>query len=150
MQISLLKEIQQETGMSILFISHDLSLVSEICNRVLVMYQGNIVEQGEADAIFKNPQNNYTKALIQSKPSIDVRLKKLPSVKDFIENTVETEIYTPEERKAFHQKTYAQKPLLEIIDLKKYYLGNKKWWFQKDTYVKADSPTNPSVSPAYN
>lgn len=135
--ISLLKEIQQETGMSILFISHDLSLVSEICNRVVVMYQGNIVEQGEADDIFKNPQNNYTKALIQSKPSIDVRLKKLPSVKDFIENTVETEIYTQEEREAFHQKTYAQKPLLEIIDLKKYYLGNKKWWFQKDTYVKA-------------
>lgn len=135
--IILLKELQQETGMSILFISHDLSLVSEICDRVVVMYQGNIVEQGKATSLFKNPQNNYTKALIQSKPNIHLRLKKLPSVKDFIENTVETEIYTDTERKAFHQKTYAQKPLLEIIDLKKYYLGNKKWWFQKDTFVKA-------------
>lgn len=135
--IALLKELQQETGMSILFISHDLSLVSEICDRVVVMYQGNIVEQGNAKALFENPQNNYTKALIQSKPSIKVRLKKLPSVKDFIENTVETEVYTDAEREAFHQKIYAQKPLLEIIDLKKYYLGNKKWWFQKDTFVKA-------------
>jgi peptide/nickel transport system ATP-binding protein len=135
--ISLLKEIQQETGMSILFISHDLSLVSEICNRVVVMYQGNIVEQGVARTIFENPQNNYTKALIQSKPSIAVRLKKLPSVKDFIEDSVETEIYSSEERAAFHTKTYAQKPFLEIINLKKYYSNNKKWWFQKDTYVKA-------------
>ncbi len=135
--ITLLKELQQETGMSILFISHDLSLVSEICNRVVVIYQGNIAEQGKATSLFENPQNNYTKALIQSKPNIKVRLKKLPSVKDFIENTVETEIYTDAERLAFHQKTYAKKPLLEIIDLKKYYLGNKKWWFQKDTFVKA-------------
>jgi peptide/nickel transport system ATP-binding protein len=135
--IALLKGVQQETRMSILFISHDLSLVSEICDRVIVMYQGNIVEQGSSQSLFENPQNNYTKALIQSKPSIKVRLKKLPSVKEFIENTVETEIYTDTEREAFHQKTYAQKPLLEIIDLKKYYLGNKKWWFQKDTFVKA-------------
>ena len=135
--ISLLKELQLETGMSILFISHDLSLVSEICNRVVVMYQGNIVEQGNAKTLFENPKNNYTKALIQSKPSIDIRLKKLPSVKDFIENTVSTELYSEKERQEFHKKTYAQKPLLEIVDLKKYYLGNKKWWFQKDRFVKA-------------
>ena len=135
--IALLKELQEETGMSILFISHDLSLVSEICDRVLVMYQGSIVEQGNAKALFNKPQNNYTKALVQSKPRINVRLKKLPSVKDFIENTVDTEIYNDKERTDFHKKIYAQQPLLEIIDLKKYYLGNKKWWFQKDTFIKA-------------
>jgi peptide/nickel transport system ATP-binding protein len=50
--------------MSIIFISHDLSLVSEIAHRVLVMYQGEIVEQGEVKQIFKNPEHNYTKALI--------------------------------------------------------------------------------------
>lgn len=135
--ITLLKELQQETGMSVLFISHDLSLVSEICDRVVVMYQGNIVEQGNGKVLFENPKNNYTKALIKSKPSIDVRLKKLPSVKDFMEDTVENEIYTDAERNDFHKKTYSQNPLLEIIDLKKHYLGNKKWWFQKDAYVKA-------------
>jgi len=135
--IKLLKELQQETGMSILFISHDLSLVSEICDRVVVMYQGNIVEQGNSKELFKNPQNNYTKALIQSKPSIDFRLKKLPSVVDFIEKTVENELYTTAERAEFHSELYAKKPLLEIIDLKKHYIGNKNWWFQKDTFVKA-------------
>ena len=135
--IRLLKELQQETGMSILFISHDLSLVSEICDRVVVMYQGNIVEQGYATQVFENPQNNYTKALIQSKPSIEFRLKKLPSVKDFIEDTVKNEIYTDSERKKFHSEMYSKKPLLEINHLKKYYLGNKNWWFQKDNFVKA-------------
>lgn len=52
--IQLLKDIQLETGMSIIFISHDLSLVSDIAHRVLVMYKGAIVEQGEVDQIFKN------------------------------------------------------------------------------------------------
>ncbi|MFT5791954.1 MAG: peptide/nickel transport system ATP-binding protein, partial [Saprospiraceae bacterium] len=56
--INLLKEIQQETGMSIIFISHDLSLVSAIAHRVVVMYQGEIVEQGEVKQIFKNPRHN--------------------------------------------------------------------------------------------
>ena len=50
--------------MSILFISHDLSLVSEIADRVIVMYKGKIVERGTAASIFKNPQEEYTKALI--------------------------------------------------------------------------------------
>ena len=50
--IYLLKGLQQETGMSILFISHDLALISEICNRVLVMYKGEIVEQGSVSQIF--------------------------------------------------------------------------------------------------
>ncbi len=135
--ILLLKELQQETEMSIIFISHDLSLVSEICNRVLVMYKGKIVEQGNVTTLFTTPQNNYTKALLASKPSNTERLKKLPTVKDFIENTVEKNVYTSSERAVFHEKIYAKKPLLSIKNLKKEYLGNKKWWFQKDTFVKA-------------
>jgi len=135
--VKLLKELQEETQMSILFISHDLSLISEICDRVAVMFKGKIVEQGNSDSLFDNPQHNYTKALIQSKPSITKRLKKLPFVKDFIENTVEHAIYSDEERRQFHKKLYAQKPLLEIINLKKHFVGNKAWWFQKDTFIKA-------------
>ena len=135
--IKLLKELQQETQMSILFISHDLSLISEICDRVAVMYKGKIVEQGISNELFSTPQNNYTKALILSKPSHTKRLKKLPSVKDFIENTVNNDVYTSEERAQFHEKIYAQKPLLEIKNLKKHFVGNKAWWFQKDNFIKA-------------
>src|SRR5690606_3552274 len=86
--ILLLKELQQETKMSIIFISPDLSLVSEIANRVLVMYKGNIVEQGGVTEIFENPKHTYTKALITSRPSLDVRLKRLPTIQDYLEGTV--------------------------------------------------------------
>src|SRR5690606_12028266 len=78
--IELLKELQAKTKMSILFITHDLALISEIANRVLVMYKGAIVEQGNAWEIFNNPKDNYTKALISSRPSLDTRLKQLPTI----------------------------------------------------------------------
>lgn len=122
--ILLLKELQQETKMSILFISHDLSLVSEIANRVLVMYRGEIVEQGESAAIFANPQNTYTKALISSRPSLDVRLKRLPTIKDYLENTVNPEEVTPQQREARLEKLYSQTPLLEVINVEKEYVSS--------------------------
>ncbi|RZJ98890.1 MAG: ABC transporter ATP-binding protein, partial [Flavobacterium sp.] len=122
--ILLLKEIQQTTGMSILFISHDLALVSEIANRVLVMYKGEIVEQGNVETIFKNPQHIYTQALINSRPSLDVRLKRLPTIQDFLSQKVSSEEITPQERKEFHKNLYSQKPILEVINVEKEYLSS--------------------------
>jgi peptide/nickel transport system ATP-binding protein len=135
--IELLKELQQETKMSIIFITHDLALVSEIANTLIVMYQGKIVEQGNATQLFKTPQNNYTKALINSKPSLTQRVKKLPTVKDFIENTIQTAIYTNEERRDFHQKIYSKKPLLEVKNLATYFNANNSFFFGKKSEVKA-------------
>jgi len=135
--IELLKELQQETKMSIIFISHDLALVSEIADEVLVMYQGKIVEQGEVSQIFKNPTHNYTKALINSKPTLTQRLKRLPTVQDFIENTIQQEEYTKEERTAFHSKIYSKKPLLEIKNLATYFTSEKSWIFGEENIVKA-------------
>ena len=57
---------QQGAGLSILFICHDIALVQKFCGRVLVMYHGRIVEQGNPDAVIQNPQNDYTKRLIDS------------------------------------------------------------------------------------
>lgn len=121
--IQLLKDLQQETKMSILFISHDLSLVSEIANRVLVMYKGEIVEQGNAKAIFENPQHNYTKALIASRPSLEFRLKRLPTIQDFLNETSKSEIVSAEERKENQEKIYAKTPLLEVKNVEKEYLS---------------------------
>ena len=70
----LLKDLQQETGMSLLFISHDLALVSEIADRVVVMYKGDIVETGTVIEIFKNPKDEYTKALLASRPTLELSL----------------------------------------------------------------------------
>jgi peptide/nickel transport system ATP-binding protein len=136
--ILLLKELQQETKMSILFISHDLSLVSEIANRVLVMYKGEIVEQGKAKAIFENPQHNYTKALIASRPSLEFRLKRLPTIQDFLNDTSKSEIVTAEERKENQEKIYAKVPLLEVKNVEKEYLSTIGLFGKKQSFKAVD------------
>jgi peptide/nickel transport system ATP-binding protein len=122
--IQLLKELQRETKMSILFISHDLSLVSEIANRVLVMYKGQIVEQGIAKEIFEKPQHNYTKALIASRPSLDFRLKRLPTIQDFLRESFKSEIVSAEERNINQLKIYSKSPLLEVRNIEKDYFSS--------------------------
>ena len=133
--IRLLKELQSENKMSILFISHDLPLVSEIADDVIVIYKGEIIEQGKTKDIFKNPQKQYTKALINSKPSLTERLKKLPTVNDFIKKETFSEPYTKFERQKFHQKLYNSEPLLEIVNLKKYFYSHQG--LSKNLAIKA-------------
>jgi len=133
--IALLKELQVENKMSVLFISHDLPLVSEIADNVIVIYEGAIIEQGKTKNIFRTPQKQYTKGLINSKPSLSKRFKKLPTVSDFIEKNTFPEIYSTLERNQFHQKLYDAKPLLEIVNLKKYFESRKG--FSKNATIKA-------------
>jgi peptide/nickel transport system ATP-binding protein len=135
--ILLLKELQRETKMSIIFISHDLSLVSEIANKVVVMYQGKIVEQGTVQQVFKNAKHDYTKALINSKPSLDKRLKQLPTVSDFLNQTINDIVISKSERKGLHDKLYALPPLLELKHLKTYFDTNSSWFSSKRNIVKA-------------
>lgn len=134
--IELLKTLQEDNEMSIIFISHDLSLVSEIADRILVMYQGEIVEQGITQDIFKHPKHNYTQALIGSKPSLDIRLKQLPTISDFVNNTIVSAKITNEQRKECHKTLYSKPPLLEIINLEKEYIS-KAGFFGKSSKFKA-------------
>ncbi len=117
--LSLLKQLQQETEMSILFISHDLAVVSEISDRVIVMYRGKIVEQNTVQEIFMHPKENYTKALLASKPPVNDRPKKLATVKDFLGKSPEIVLENKEERQKRHEKIYAKPPLLEVENLEK-------------------------------
>lgn len=133
--ILLLKELQKQNNMSILFISHDLPLVSEIADDVIVIYKGRIIEKGKTIDVFQNPQKEYTKGLINSKPSLGERLKRLPTVDDFIKQEVATEVYTKRDRQQFHEQIYASKPLLEIVELKKYF--ETKHRFYKKPPIKA-------------
>lgn len=134
--IELLKILQKRQQMSVLFISHDLALVSEIADRVLVMFQGTIVEQNTTRQIFKNPQHSYTKALIMSRPSSEFRLKKLPTIKDILENTVDSGLISSEERAQFHRNMYEKLPILEVTDLSKTYFS-KVGWFSRQTPFEA-------------
>lgn len=139
--LALLKELQQETGMSVLFISHDLALISEISDRIAVMYKGKIVEQGSVEDVFLNPKDDYTRALIASRPSGDKRLKRLPTVKDFLEGNIRNEEEKREERKARHRKMYEQTPLLEIVNLNKQFISNSGW-LKKSQIVRAVNEVN--------
>ncbi|MEN8804178.1 MAG: ABC transporter ATP-binding protein [Wenyingzhuangia sp.] len=134
--VLLLKALQQETGMSILFITHDLALITEIAHHIVVMQKGKIVEQGSVHQVFLNPQEIYTKALINARPKMNIRLKELPSVTSYLEDDFFEEQYTPEERNLYHQKIYSQQPLLEVKNLKTYYFS-KNSWFSKGNVVKA-------------
>jgi len=83
--LQLIKDLQQEAGMGVIFISHDLGVVAEIADRVAIMYKGEIVEQNDVKSIFKNPQHTYTKALIACRPASHPKGEKLPVISDFFE-----------------------------------------------------------------
>ncbi|WP_271855341.1 ABC transporter ATP-binding protein [Patiriisocius marinus] len=134
--LELLKELQVAYGMSLLFISHDLSLVSEIVDSVLVMKDGYIVEQGLAKNVFNNPQHPYTKALLASRPSLNERLKQLPTIASIQDETFKKEIVGVNQRAIAHKKLYTKNPILEINNVSKTYI-TKGGLFNKDRNVKA-------------
>jgi oligopeptide/dipeptide ABC transporter ATP-binding protein len=68
--LELLKELQRDFGMSIIFVSHDLGVIAEVCHRVIVMYAGSIVETGEVNSVFSNPQHPYTRLLMETIPNL--------------------------------------------------------------------------------
>jgi oligopeptide/dipeptide ABC transporter ATP-binding protein len=78
--LRLLKEIQAETGLSIIFITHDFGIVAKMCDRVMVMYGGRVVESGPVRDIFNHPSHPYTHALLQSVPSLDERPERLYAI----------------------------------------------------------------------
>jgi len=82
--LHLIKELQQQTGMGVIFISHDLGVVAEIADRIAVMYKGEIVEENRTAAIFKNPQHLYTRGLLACRPINHQRGERLPVVSDFM------------------------------------------------------------------
>ena len=134
--IALLKTLQKEFKMSVVFISHDLALVSEIADRILVMYKGAIVEKGATKSVFKNPQKKYTKALIGVRPTIKGRLKRLPTISDFFSGIIPKAIITKTAREEKHEKIYSHPPLLEVLNLEKTYYS-KASFFGIKTALKA-------------
>jgi len=85
--LQLIKELQEEQKMGVIFITHDLGVVSEIADRIAVMYKGEIVETNSAKEIFVNPQHPYTKGLLACRPAFHQKGERLPVVSDFLETT---------------------------------------------------------------
>jgi peptide/nickel transport system ATP-binding protein len=150
--LELMKELQAEHDMSIIFISHDLGVIAEIAEKVIVMYKGKIVEQGNILDVYSNPQHPYTKGLLACRPPLDKRLYILPTVSDFMKPTqsgalsgaslklsdvVDKYVITPQARKEAHEKLYKQEPVLKIKDLKTYFPIKKGFFGKAESYVKA-------------
>lgn len=134
--LELLKELQQQMDMSVLFITHDLGVVAELAERVVVMYKGNIVEQGPVQQVFLHPQHPYTKGLLACRPPLDKRLSRLPVTRDFMETDAEGNIQekagavaevvnrlviSEGELKARQAKLAASPPLLEVHGLQTWF-----------------------------
>jgi peptide/nickel transport system ATP-binding protein len=130
--IELMRELQQSRDMGMIFISHDLGLVSEIADQVAVMYKGKIVEYGSASEIFTYPQHPYTKGLVACRPTLNRRPQKLLTVSDYMiteadskgqlvikakEPTIPKEV-TKEEISTRLENIISQTPLLQINHLK--------------------------------
>jgi peptide/nickel transport system ATP-binding protein len=137
--LQLLKGLQKETGMSLIFISHDLSLVSEIADRVLVMYKGDLVEEGTVTQVFKFPKADYTKALLASRPTLGERLEQLPTIASLANNTFKKAVVTPSQRAQRHKKIYTQEPFLKITNVSKEYYSNGGLFTKKRTVKAVDN-----------
>lgn len=86
--LDLIRELRDQRQMAVLFITHDLGVIAEIADEVLVMYRGKVVEQGDVLDIYENPQHPYTKGLLNCRPRLDTTFKRLPTVSDFMDSVI--------------------------------------------------------------
>ena len=150
--LDLLKELQQETGMSIIFITHDLGVIAELANNVLVMYKGKIVEKGVVKEVFKNPVHPYTKGLLACRPLLQTRLYKLPTISDFmtmnddgtiiekadsIEKVMTGFRIKDQEAEERRKQLYIKEPVLEVEDLSVIYPIKGGFFGKERGHVKA-------------
>ena len=134
--LQLMQKLQTEQEMGILFITHDLGVIAELADKVVVMYKGKIVEQGSVWDIFNNPQHPYTKGLLACRPPLDKRYTFLPTVSDFmqtddkgniVDNGVSVADFTKKlvisekTRIASQKALFAKEPVLTIKNLKTYF-----------------------------
>jgi len=89
--LELIRKLQAERQMAVLFITHDLGVIAEIAHDVAVMYRGKIVEYDSALNVFRNPQHPYTKGLLACRPRLDTARRRLPTVSDYMESKVDTD-----------------------------------------------------------
>jgi peptide/nickel transport system ATP-binding protein len=155
--IELLQKLKAQRNMSLIFISHDLGVISEIADRVLVMYKGEVVEEAPVKALFAKPKHPYTKGLLACRPSPDYHLKKLPVVSDFfnidtkqsvsIEKIREQYIYPIKEIEERKKKLYSQPSLLKIKALNTWFPAGRNFFGKPKEVIKAVNEVSFDVYP---
>ena len=138
--LDLLADLQKKYQMSILFITHDLGVIADIADEVVVMYRGDIVEKGSTEQIFTKPQHPYTKGLLACRPSLERNPRRLPVVSDFMtsdgqEKQLNVEIL--KQQKQTRVVEDSQSELLKIENVKKHFPLQKGFFGGVKSWVKA-------------
>jgi peptide/nickel transport system ATP-binding protein len=169
--LQLIRDLRREYGTAVLFITHDLGVVAEIADRILVMYRGKVVEQGTVLDIFTNPHHPYTKGLLACRPRLSIGKTRLPVVADFMQtdaagNLVARPLETINEplkafpaelqtnsdtAKAFpveqNSRSTASAPLLQVEDLRVYFPIRKGFFSRTTDFVRAVDDVSFTIHP---
>ena len=160
--LQLMQKLQSEHNMGIIFITHDLGVIAELADKVVVMYKGKIVEQGSVWDIFKNPKHPYTKGLLACRPPLDKRYTFLPTVSDFmqtdkqgniIDNNITVEEFTKgliiskKSREKKQALIFEKNPVLKIKNLKTFFPIKGGFFGRVSKYVKAVNNVSFDVYP---
>jgi peptide/nickel transport system ATP-binding protein len=164
--LDLMRHLRDENNMSIIFITHDFGVIAEIADRVAVMYHGKIVEEGTVWDIFSNPQHPYTKGLLACRPRLDLKLRVLPVVSDFMGKDEEGNLFekplnkftsvgeaillnfvTDEEIEERQVELSKMKPHLQVKNLKTYFPISHGIFGKVTGYVKAVDDVSFDVYP---
>jgi len=150
--LELMNDLKSELDSSIIFITHDLGVIGEIADRVIVMYRGAIVETGSVLEIFREPKHPYTRSLLACRPPLRKRLSKLPTVSDFmkededgnitelsasVNEIVGKYVVSDKDTKERFEKLSAKKPILEVRNLKTWFPTKTNFFGKPLEYVKA-------------
>jgi len=131
--LSLLEDLQAKNQMSIIFITHDLGVVAEIADDVLVMKGGKKMEYGSVEQIFADPQSPYTRGLLACRPQMDQLMKRLPTLEEYESGDFDPATYAST-RELFDERQQVlqeAEPILKVEGLKKYYSKKASSWFSK-------------------
>jgi|JI9StandDraft_2_1071091.scaffolds.fasta_scaffold10741_2 peptide/nickel transport system ATP-binding protein len=149
--LDLMNQLRNEIESSVIFITHDLGVIAEIADRVIVMYKGKIVEQGAVLDIFSDPKHPYTKSLLACRPPLKIRLRKLPTVVDFmreengqiielptsVSEAINAQVISKAETDARRERLLTGKTLLEVKNLKTWFPSKKNFFGKTTDWVKA-------------
>ena len=160
--LQLMEKLQKEHNMGIIFITHDLGVIAELADKVVVMYKGKIVEQGHVWDIFNSPKHPYTKGLLACRPPLKERYSFLPTVSDFMQtdengNIIDSgvsvsdftkKLIVPKKtREKIQKELFSKKPILKIKNLKTYFPIKGGFFGQTTSYVKAVDDVSFDVYP---
>ncbi|MCO6466777.1 MAG: ABC transporter ATP-binding protein [Bradyrhizobiaceae bacterium] len=161
--LDLMRKLQKDHAMSMMFITHDLGVIAEIADDVIVMYKGKIVEQGPVEQIFANPQHPYTKGLLACRPRLDKKLKVLPTVHDFMDEAADGSItershdnvdavvhrlsFTAEEISTRNTELSTLAPILDVSNLEVHFPIKSGLFGRTTGWVKAVDGISFNVKP---